>query len=189
MELRSDGTDAAQGPPAPLALALLAGPGLYLGLPDDPRFALSAGALLRRGALQLGLSLSGTGGAGQAVVVGGAQRGQTVVHTGLGTLSAGLCADAALLRLCGGPALGLRLSFGSLSGQQLLRTGSAVLAQPALGGHGTAGLRLTKRLELSLDLLALWTPGSARFDVAGAPSRALSALDLTWALRLGWLAF
>ncbi len=173
-------------PPERFHLALLAGPGLYWGLPSDARFALSAGALLRRGRLQFGLSLSGTGGAGQTV---GAQRGQTVVRTGLFALSAGLCADAAMLRLCGGPAAGGRLSLGSLSGVQILQPGSAALTQFALGGHGTAGLRLTDRLELSLDLLALWTPGSARFDVAGAPSRTLSALDLTWALRLGWLAF
>jgi hypothetical protein len=175
--------------PMPLHLKLLAGPGLYWGLASDVRFALSAGALLQRGRLQFGLSLAGTGSSGQPVVTSGAPRGQTQVRTGLLALSAGACADGSLLQLCGGPAAGLRLSLGSLSGAPSVQPGSAALAQLALGGHGTAGLRLTERLELSLDLLALWTPGTARFDVAGASSRTLSVLDLTWALRLGWLAF
>jgi hypothetical protein len=176
--------------PMPLHLALLAGPGLYLGLPSDVRFALSAGALLRRGRVQFGLSLAGTAASGQPVVApNGAQQGRTQVRTGLLALSAGVCNEGSVLLLCGGPAAGLRLSLGSLAGAQIVQPGSAALLQPALGAHGTAGLRLTERLELSLDLLALWTPGSARFDVAGAPSRTLSVLDLTWALRLGWLAF
>jgi hypothetical protein len=181
-------TPAAQaepGPPEPLHLALLAGPGLYLGRTDDLRFAVSAAALLRRGGLQFGLSLAGTARSTQPVDT----RGQTQVRTGLATVSAALCGDASLLRLCGGPAAALRLSFGSLSGAQIAVPGSATIVQLAVGGHATAGLRLTDRLELSLELQALFTPGEARFDVAGGPSRTLSSLDLTWALRLGWLAF
>jgi hypothetical protein len=181
--------DAARPPPEPWHLGLQAGPGLYWGTPDELRGALSLGGQLRRGPWQLGLSLWGTGSSGQDVVSSGLVRGQTQVRALAAAFSVELCAAVRSWRFCGGPSLGGRLSLGTLSGAQILQTGSAAILQSAAGAHAAVGYRLNERLELSLDAQALAPLGSARFDVAGAPSRALPGLDLAWALRLGWLVF
>jgi hypothetical protein len=171
-------------------LQLSAGPALLLAVAGDLLPALELEASWRQAPpLRFGLTLQAAGSSTAPVNIGGDQRGQTSLQQQSLLGAVALCGERLGLGLCGGLLAGARFTSGSSTGARLFLQRSALIAQPALGAAFDLSLPLVFHLDVSLAVRAAAPLGSAALAVSGGPSRSLSPLDLSVALRLGWAVY